>query len=146
MKIIGLKKINTKVIKNKKGDLLKYLSTKDKFFKKFGEIYFSTVKPNFIKAWHLHKKATLNYVCVKGKVKLVLYDERDNSKTFDQYQELILTPSDYYMVTIPPLIWNGFKGIDEQESIIANCMTIAHDEEEMVRKEYSDKKFNYHWN
>ena len=104
------------------------------------------MKPNFIKAWHLHKKATLNYVCVKGKVKLVLYDERDNSKTFDQYQELILTPSDYYMVTIPPLIWNGFKGIDEQESIIANCMTIAHDEEEMVRKEYSDKKFNYHWN
>ena len=50
------------------------------------------------------------------------------------------------MVTIPPLIWNGFKGIDDHESIIANCMTIAHDEKEMVRKEYSDKKFNYHWN
>ncbi len=144
--IEGIVITKLKQIEDERGKIMHMMRQDSKVFKTFGEIYFSTVKPNFIKAWHLHKKATLNYVCVKGKVKLVLYDERDNSKTFDQYQELILTPSDYYMVTIPPLIWNGFKGIDEQESIIANCMTIAHDEEEMVRKEYSDKKFNYHWN
>ena len=133
-------------IEDERGKIMHMMRLDSKVFKKFGEIYFSTVKPNFIKAWHLHKEATLNYVCVKGKVKLVLYDERDNSKTFGQYQELILTPSDYYMVTIPPLIWNGFKGIDGQESIIANCMTITHDEDEMVRKDPLDSHFQYSWN
>ena len=144
--IEGIVVTKLKQIEDERGKIMHMMRQDSKVFKKFGEIYFSTVKPNFIKAWHLHKQATLNYVCVKGKVKLVLYDDRNNSNTFSQYQELILTPSDYYMVTIPPLIWNGFKGIDDQESIIANCMTIAHDEKEMVRKEYSDKKFNYHWN
>ena len=114
-------------------------------FSKFGEIYFSTVKENFIKAWHLHKEATLNYVCVKGKVKLVLFDERKESKTFGKYQELILSPENYFLVTIPPKIWNGFKGLGKDESIIANCMTITHNEKEMVRKDPNDKKFKYSW-
>ena len=39
VKIIGLKKINLKVIKNKKGDLLKYLSIK-KNFQKFVKFTF----------------------------------------------------------------------------------------------------------
>ena len=132
-------------IEDERGKIMHMMRQDSKVFKKFGEIYFSTVKPNFIKAWHLHKQATLNYVCVKGKVKLVLYDDRNNSNTFSQYQELILTPSDYYMVTIPPLIWNGFKGLDTEESIIANCLTLPHNENEMVRKDPSDRSFNYKW-
>ena len=82
---------------------------------------------------------------VLKKVKLVLFDDRKESNTFGKYQELILSPKNYFMVTIPPLIWNGFKGEDNEESIIANCMTIPHDEEEIVRKDPEDKKFKYNW-
>ena len=82
---------------------------------------------------------------VKGKVKLVLFDERKESKTFGKYQELILSPENYFLVTIPPKIWNGFKGLGKDESIIANCMTITHNEKEMVRKDPNDKKFKYSW-
>ena len=132
-------------IKDERGKIMHMMRNDYPIFKKFGEIYFSTVKPTFIKAWHLHKEATLNYVCIKGKVKLVLYDDRDKSNTYGEYQEFILSPSDYFMVTIPPLIWNGFKGIDKDESIIANCMTIPHNENEMVRTEYNSKNFKYNW-
>ena len=51
----------------------------------------------------------------------------------------------YFMVTIPPFIWNGFQGIDSDESIIANCMTIPHNEEEMVRKKFNDSYFKFNW-
>ena len=51
----------------------------------------------------------------------------------------------YFLVTIPPFIWNGFKGIDDSESIIANCITLPHNEKEMVRKDSTDKYFNYNW-
>ena len=62
----------------------------DKHFKHFGEIYFSQVFPNKIKAWHLHKKMTLSYVAVFGKIKLVLYDDRRNSETKGKVQEIFL--------------------------------------------------------
>ena len=114
-------------------------------FKSFGEIYFSTIYKETIKAWHLHKEATLNYVCVSGKVKLVLFDERIGSPTNGIYEEIILSPEDYFLVTIPPNVWNGFKGLGKKESIIANCLTLPHNEKEMIRKDPKDKYFCYNW-
>ena len=116
-----------------------------KIFESFGEIYFSTIFKDSIKAWHLHKESTLNYACIKGAVKLVLFDERSESSTKGKYQEINLSPESYFLVTIPPNIWNGFKGIYEPESIIANCLSLPHNEKEMVRKDHSDQKFKYKW-
>ena len=134
-----------KVIKDDRGKVMHMLRNDSPVFKNFGEIYFSTINFNSIKAWHLHKEATLNYVCVKGKVKLVLYDDRKNSSTRGKIKEYDLSPEDYYLITIPPNIWNGFKGLDKGESIIANCLTLPHNEKEMVRKDPGDKNFNYKW-
>ena len=35
--------------------------------------------------------------------------------------------------------------VDKEESIIANCLTIPHDEKEMVRLDQNDKIINYNW-
>ena len=134
-----------KIISDNRGKVMHMLRTDSQVFEKFGEIYFSTIYHQSIKGWHLHKESVLNYVCIKGKVKLVLFDNRKESSTKGVYQELILSPEDYFLVTIPPNIWNGFKGLDEAESIIANCLTLPHDEKEMVRKDSFDKSFNYKW-
>ena len=58
MKIIGLKKIKIKIINNKKGDILKFISKKSNFFKSFGEIYFTEINYKQTKGWNLHKKNT----------------------------------------------------------------------------------------
>jgi dTDP-4-dehydrorhamnose 3,5-epimerase len=134
-----------KIISDDRGKVMHMLRKDSAIFKSFGEIYFSTIFENSIKAWHLHKDSTLNYACINGKVKLVLFDDRENSSTKGNYQELILSPENYFLVTIPPNIWNGFKGLGKPESIIANCLTLPHDEKEMVRKEPFDKIFNYNW-
>ena len=134
-----------KIISDNRGKVIHMLRTDSQVFEKFGEIYFSTIYHQSIKGWHLHKESTLNYVCIKGKVKLVLFDNRKESSTKGVYQELILSPEDYFLVTIPPNIWNGFKGLDKAESIIANCLTLPHNEREMVRKDLFDKSFSYKW-
>jgi len=134
-----------KIISDNRGKVMHMLRTDSQVFEKFGEIYFSTIYHQSIKGWHLHKESTLNYVCIKGKVKLVLFDNRKESSTKGVYQELILSPEDYFLVTIPPNIWNGFKGLDKTESIIANCLTLPHDEKEIVRKDPFDKSFSYKW-
>ena len=135
-----------KVIKDHRGKVMHMMRNDSSVFKSFGEIYFSTIYKDAIKAWHLHKEATLNYACVSGKVKLVLYDDRFDSSTKSTYEEIILTPEKYFLISIPPNIWNGFKGLDEGESIIANCLNLPHNEKEMVREDPYSRKFQYNWN
>tara|TARA_B110000046_G_C12721442_1_gene284744 strand:- start:119 stop:568 length:450 start_codon:yes stop_codon:yes gene_type:complete len=143
--IQGVKITKKKQFLDERGKIMHMLRYDDKIFKKFGEIYFSCTFPKAIKAWHLHKKMTLNYVIVHGRIKLVLYDSRKKSKTYGKIQEIFLSTEDYNLITIPPLIWNGFKAIGNQMSIIANCSDIPHDPKEILRKAYDTKEIPYKW-
>src|SRR5438270_66589 len=75
-------------------------------FERFGEIYFSVVYPGAIKAWHLHKRMTLNYAVVSGAIKLVLYDDRDGGPTHGELMELFIGDGNYCLVTVPAGVWN----------------------------------------
>ena len=128
-----------------RGKVMHMLSIKDKEFINFGEIYFSTVKPNVIKAWHRHKVMVLNYVVVYGEIKIVLFDDRVDSKTKGETQEIIISPENYNLVQVPAGIWNGFKGISHHYSIVANCATLAHSDSEIDRIPFNDKYIPYSW-
>jgi dTDP-4-dehydrorhamnose 3,5-epimerase len=143
--IAGVKITPLKQIRDNRGKIMHMLRSDSSIFKSFGEIYFSTINSKIIKGWHLHKEATLNYACISGKVELALFDDRVESKTKGKYQKIFLSPDDYSLVTIPPFIWNGFKGLYQGESIIANCLNQPHDENEMVRKIPDDNYFEYKW-
>ena len=138
--------VKKQVISDDRGKILHMLRNDDKNFSKFGEIYFSYVYPNKIKAWHIHKKMTLNYVAAFGKIKLVLYDDRKNSKTFGKIQEIFLSNQNHLLVSIPTNIWNGFTSADGNLAVLANCSNIPHDKEEISRLNFDDPKFPYKWN
>ena len=143
--IQGVEIIKKNQIVDDRGVILHILRVDDKNYKKFGEIYFSTVNPNKIKAWHFHKLMTLNYAVVHGSIKLVLYDDRDESKTKGTIQEIILSNENHYLVSIPPKIWNGFCSSNNKHAILANCSDIPHDKEEIIRLPFDDPKFPYKW-
>ena len=145
MKIKDVTISKLKIIEDERGKVMHMMRNDSKVFQSFGEIYFSTIYKDVIKAWHLHKEATLNYACVSGEVKLVLYDDRTESDSRGIYEEIFLTPENYFLVTIPPNIWNGFKGLAKGESIIANCLNLPHNEKEMVRLDFKNKRFNHNW-
>jgi len=143
--IEGVKIIPLKQIIDERGKVMHMLKKCDEHFTDFGEIYFSTVHPGAIKGWHIHKRMILNYAVPFGNIKFVLYDERENSKTFGQIQEIFLGPDNYCLVIVPPLVWNGFKGIGNQPAIVANCSSIMHDSEEIDRLDPFDKRIPYNW-
>ena len=89
--IEGVKITKLKQLVDERGKIMHMIRNDSPIFDKFGEIYFSTINPGYIKAWHLHKEATLNYVCIKGKVNLVLYDDRNKSKSAGVYQNFLLS-------------------------------------------------------
>ena len=132
-------------ILDERGKVMHMLRNDDPDFLGFGEIYFSTVYPGVIKGWHLHKKMVLNYAVPCGTIKLVLYDDRISSNTRGEIQEVFLGPENYCLVQIPPLVWNGFKGIGSTISIVANCSTIPHDPTEIDRRDPYDPTIPYNW-
>lgn len=134
-----------KKIPDERGSIYHMLRRDDPDFETFGEIYFSTVYPGVIKGWHLHKKMTLNYAVIHGTIKLVLYDNRENSPTKGNLMELFIGEDNYSLVKIPPNIWNGFKGIGTKTAIVANCATLPHDPKEIKREDPHKNKIPYDW-
>jgi len=103
-----------------------------------GEVYFSRVEYGVVKAWHLHTKMTLRYTVAYGRILLGLFDARTGSPTEGQVDTIWLsdTGADYKMVTIPPGIWNGFRGDPDgwaEPAVVLNCADMAHDPNEIVR-------------
>lgn len=143
--IDGVSLVPLKQFDDERGKVMHMLRVDDKHFNEFGEIYFSSTYPGVIKGWHRHNEMTLNYVAVSGKAKVVLYDDRQNSNTKGVIQEVYLTQENYSLLIVPPLIWNGFKGIGTQEVILANCATIPHSAEEIERLPYNDPYIPYDW-
>lgn len=134
-----------KQICDERGKVMHMLRNDDKHFQSFGEIYFSCVYPGAIKAWHIHKKMTLNYAVPHGHIKFVLYDARDNSPTKGEIQELFLGEDNYCLVTVPKMVWNGFKGLGNETAIVANCASIPHDPNEIDRASPFTDAIPYDW-
>ncbi len=144
--IEGVSVTPLKQIPDQRGKIMHMLRCDSPQFEQFGEIYFSCVFPGVVKGWHIHSRMTLNYAVPLGRIQLVLYDDRDGSPTKGEVQELFLGPDNYCLVTVPPLIWNGFKGLGTETSMVANCATIAHDPEEIDRLDANDPTIPFSWN
>lgn len=134
-----------KQISDERGKVMHMLRRDWDVFEEFGEIYFSTIHPGVIKAWHIHKRMKLNYAAPLGKVRFVLFDGRQGSPTKGNIQEVVMGPDNYRLVTVPPMIWNGFKGLGDATSIVANCATIPHDPDEIERLAHDDPSIPYDW-
>jgi len=134
-----------KQICDERGKVMHMLRCDDQEFERFGEIYFSIVYPNVVKGWHIHKKMALNYAVVSGMIKLVLYDNRENSPTKGEINELFIGEDNYCLVHIPPMVFNGFKGIGVKPAIVANCATHPHDPEEIERIDPFKNQIPYDW-
>ena len=134
-----------KQIPDERGKVMHMLRDDSEGFVGFGEIYFSCVYPGAIKGWHIHKKMTLNYTVPQGAIKFVLYDDRLGSSSKGKVQEIFLGPDNYSRVTVPPMIWNGFKGIGTGIAIVANCASITHDPDEIDRRDPFDPYIPYDW-
>ena len=143
--IKGVQVIPLKRIPDERGTVYHMLRSTDLHFKQFGEIYFSTVYKGVVKGWHKHCEMTLNYACIFGRVKLVLYDEREGSPTKGELMEIFLGPDDYSLVVIPPEVWNGFKGMSEPCAIVANCCTHPHDPSRSTRMDPFENHIPYDW-
>jgi dTDP-4-dehydrorhamnose 3,5-epimerase len=143
--IDGVQVIPLRRIPDERGTVMHMLRDTDPHYQGIGEIYFSTVYRGVVKGWHRHREMTLNYACIQGRIKLVLFDERDGSTTPGELMELFLGPDDYSLVVIPPGVWNGFKGMSDPRATVANACSHSHDPSRSERLDPFENHIPYDW-
>ena len=122
------------------GNVMHAMKQSDPGYVGFGEAYFSQVSYGAIKAWKRHREMTLNLSVPVGQVRFVLYDDREGLQVF---QELTLSPSNYFRLTVPPMVWVGFQGLSPEGSIVLNVANLEHNPTEIDRQEIN--QIDYNW-
>lgn len=130
-------------IDDDRGAVFRMLRADDPVFQRFGEIYFSAVNQGAVKGWRRHLRATMNCAVPSGRVLIALYDDRPDSASYGAVAELVTGGDDYFLVTIPPRVWSGFKGLAPGLSLVANCTDIVHDTAEVERVDASSRDIPY---
>ena len=119
-----------RIIPGESGEVLHALKAKEESFQGFGEAYFSSVNGYAVKGWKKHRMMILNLIVPLGKIRFVLYDDRNESKTYGEIQELILSRENYQRLTVPPGIWMAFQGMMDGTNMLLNIASIPHDPNE----------------
>ena len=145
--IDGVKVKKLKVIPDERGRLMEMLRSDDPLFIKFGQVYLSTTYPGVVKAWHYHKNQIDNIVAVKGMLKLVIYDPRENSSTKGEVVEFFIGEHNPVLIQIPNRLYHGWKCISESEALAINCPTEVYDYEnpDEFRLPFDSDEIPYDW-
>lgn len=132
---------------DERGRLMEILRPDDDGFAKFGQVYISTTYPGVVKAWHLHKVQEDNFCCVKGMVKLVLYDGRDGSPTKGVVTEYFLGEHSPRLVRVPAGVHHGWKCISQEESLVVNVPSEPYNREapDEYRAPWDSPEIPYSW-
>ena len=142
---VEIKKL--KPIADDRGLLMEILRTDDAIFDRFAQCYVTVVHPGIVKGWHYHKKQSDHFCCLRGTAKVVLYDGRERSKTYQEVNEFILSLENPLLVKIPPYVFHGFTAAGNEDAMILNLPTelYQYQEPDEYRENPFSPKIPYDW-
>lgn len=145
--IDGVKIKNLKVIPDERGYLMEMLRCDDEFYEKFGQAYLTVAYPGVVKGWHYHKIQTDHFVCLKGMLKVVLYDGREDSPTRGEVNEFFMGERNLILLVIPKGVLHGMKGIGAEPGFLVNFPTepYRYEDPDEFRVDPHDNDIPYDW-
>ena len=145
--IDGVKTKKLRIVPDERGRLMEILRNDDELFLQFGQVYLTTTYPGVVKAWHLHKEQTDNVACIHGMVKLVLYDPREQSSTYQQVDQFYIGLHNPLLVQIPMGVYHGWMCVSTEEAVIVNVPTkcYVHDNPDEFRLDPHENDIPYDW-
>ena len=142
---VELKKLE--IQSDQRGHLMEILRSDDAVFTQFGQVYLTIVYPGVTKGWHLHRRKHDYTTCVRGMLKMVLYDGREESSTKGEINVFFIGEYNPIMVHVPPEVHHALKCISVCEALIVNCSSEVHDRDNP--DEYGDaipdSEVPYNW-
>jgi len=90
------------------------------------QIFMSSLSPYAIRAWHAHSETTDRLFVISGRARIVLFDGREGSPTFNVINEFRVAPLRPALLVIPPRVWHGVQNIDAEPLILLNAVDTAY--------------------
>jgi len=145
--IEGVKVRKLRFIPDERGHLMEILRSDWEEYEKFGQVYVTAAYPGVVKGWHYHKLQTDHFACVHGMAKVVLYDSREDSPTYQQVDEFFIGDRNPCLIKIPPMVMHGFKGIGHNVTLIVNVPTelYNYDDPDEYRLPFDTDEIPYDW-
>lgn len=145
--IDGVRARRARVLPDERGRLGEIMRSDDPWFEKFGQVYFTTTFPGVVKAWHFHRLQTDHFYCVRGAIKLGLYDAREDSTTHGEVNEIYLSEHLPGLVRIPPGVYHGWMCVSDVESCVVNMTTECYNyaDPDEHRADPHDNDIPYNW-
>ena len=136
-----------KVIPDERGRLMEILRSDDDLFTQFGQVYMTTTYPQVVKAWHYHRRQDDFIACVRGMIKMALYDDREGSSTRGEVNEFYIGEHRPQLVRVPRMVYHGWKCVSTEEAIIINTpsMTYNYREPDEFRIDPHTNDIPYTW-
>ncbi len=94
------------------------------------QVFQMTLNPGEVEAWHVHGETTDRFFVSSGRLKLVLYDSRENSPTHGMVNEFLFGIERPAIVSVPPGVWHGIKNIGDGSALVLNLVDKAYVYEE----------------
>ena len=113
------------------GSVLKYLSRHHEQFAGFGEAYFSSVNNASQKCWRTHTKAVSNIVVISGSIHFVFSTAA--ALHFPPRYAVSLDSSTPQLLTIQPLTWFSFRGLEDGSNTLINISSLPYDPSELLK-------------
>ncbi|MDS0280781.1 dTDP-4-dehydrorhamnose 3,5-epimerase family protein [Haloarcula onubensis] len=93
--------------------------------------YYSMTYPGVVRAWHKHNRGQVDhFVCPSGRIKVGVYDEREDSPTEGELDTFVIGEHSQQVVRIPGDCWHGFKAIGDEPAFLVNFPTNLYDYED----------------
>ena len=143
--IEGLILTPLQIFQGDSGDVLHGIRNNENSFCGFGEAYFSTINCGAVKGWKRHREMTLNIMVPCGEIRFVLFDDRENSPTQNDFFSVELSRQNYQRLTIPPMVWMAFRGMRKGLNMLMNVASIPHDPEESDSLDLKKNHIPYIW-
>jgi dTDP-4-dehydrorhamnose 3,5-epimerase len=136
-----------RVIPDERGRLMEILRRDDEGFERFGQVYLSCTYPGVVKGWHLHKVQDDFIACVRGMVKLVIYDGREDSPTHGMLREFFIGDHNQQLVKVPAGTHHGWKCISPEEALVINVPSepYRYEDPDEYRAEWNTPDIPYSW-
>lgn len=113
-----------------RGTLMEAINFDDPFWEEpVVYAYTFTVAPGRIKGWGMHKRQADRYVTLSGRLRVVLYDGRPGSPTFQRFAEFCFSEEAPGFLRIPPGVWHADQNLGDVPCRVINFPTRPYDRE-----------------
>lgn len=89
--------------------------------------YRITIRPGRIKGWGMHKEQADRYFIPGASLRVVLFDGRTDSPTYERYDVFAFGAQTAALLRIPPGVWHADQNTGDDEAEIINFPTRAYD-------------------